>query len=439
MDLSDAAEVSPSDTPTSNSRPARDTHALPPDHICEAYWKYNKIKPADLDNDPDVVDFGRGLSPAQAEKIHVVKTVSSETIAEAGRAFKYFGQDGSGDEGEGERWLDDERPKACNVYEFDDFPGLQLYHSLLPPEIQVLFLSRIMHRDLSNPNHKTNINSEYDVPYPLLIESKSEDDTSSTSNDTNEQDQPNDPQAPRHSFFTLPPQSNGTKNNANKWTLRPLPSSTTTNKPLKPLNPAQHLTKKLRWLTLGHQYNWPTRSYSGLDSTRFPPDIESLVSHLFPATTTKAESGVVLLYSTKDYMPVHRDVSETCDLPLASFSLGCDGLFVIAADSTVPAEDAKAEEGEGEGEGAEADRKIIVLRVKSGDVVIMSGATRWAWHAMPKVIPGTCPEFMREWPVGSERGMGAGVADEEDEDVYEKWRGFMVGKRLNISCRQVFD
>ncbi|KAF1346865.1 hypothetical protein BDV97DRAFT_228078 [Delphinella strobiligena] len=401
-----------------NGRPARDPHALPPDHICEAYWKYNKIKPSDLDVDPEVVDFSRGLSAAQQRKIHAVKTISSETIAAASRAFKFHGQGIDGPVGEGEEAQElNEEPKACTVYEHDDFPGLQVYSSLLPPEIQVLLLSRILHRDLSNPHHKTNINADYNVPYPTA--------------------KPTDPTSPSTSnhlsFFTLPPQS-GTQT-----LLTPKEVPENTNKPKPPLNMAQYLLKKLRWLTLGHQYDWPTRSYSGHDSTRFPSDIRALVRALFPSF--ESESGVVLLYSPKDYMPVHRDVSEQCTRGLASFSLGCDGLFVIAKDTSVGGgadaatrEDASESENERESENeSNSESKIVVLRVKSGDVVYMDGETRWAWHAMPKVLAGTCPDFMAQWPAGSEGSMGV------EEGAFEKWRGFMAGKRLNISCRQVFD
>lgn len=203
--------------------------------------------------------------------------------------------------------------------------------------------------------------------------------------------------------------------------LQPLASSS----PLKSLHMAQFLLKKLRWLTLGQQYHWPTRSYSGHDSTRFPLDIAALVRGLFPDNKRigNAESGVVLLYSPKDYMPVHRDVSEQCERGLASFSLGCDGLFVVAKDSVE----------ETEGVGGKEEKKIVVLRVGSGDVVVMDGETRWAWHAMPKVLAGTCPVFMRDWPAGSEGSVGV------QEGAFERWKGYMAGKRLNISCRQVFE
>jgi len=125
----------------------------------------------------------------------------------------------------------------------------------------------------------------------------------------------------------------------------------------------------------------------------------------------------VLIYSPKDYMPVHRDVSEECQRGLASFSLGCDGLFIIARDK-FPGEDEQNDDRE---------QEMVVIRVRSGDVVQMDGETRWSWHAMPKVMAGTCPEWLEEWPVrkGGRR-------------EYEKWRGYMRGKRINISCRQVW-
>lgn len=257
---------------------------------------------------------------------------------------------------------------------------------------------------------------------------------------------------------------------------------------------SQFLHKKLRYVTLGEQYDWETRSYTapatpspnGKDvgestseeaelerngsqrnartgNTPFPADIADLVTSLFNDAFTP-ESGVVLLYSSRDYMPVHRDVSEECARGLASISLGCDGLFMISRDkvdahevggagisprvnrgeegsaSTSNAED--AENGIGEpGDGESNDREtpedlvpqtMVILRVRSGDVVQMAGETRWAWHAMPKILGGTAPEWAETWPV---------VKGREKEDRgrgYEVWKGYMKGKRLNISCRQVW-
>jgi len=179
-------------------------------------------------------------------------------------------------------------------------------------------------------------------------------------------------------------------------------------------------------LTLGSQYDWTTRLYSGAGEagTKFPKDIAALVKMLFNSAF-EPESGVVLVYGTKDYMPVHRDVSEECERGLASFTFGCDGLFIVAREIKV---DGKVVDEN----DIDREMKCEVVRVRSGDCVWMEPPTRWCWHAMPKVMGGTCPVDLGEWPVGS---LGKGVNGRE----FEKWRGWMRGKRVNISCRQVWD
>jgi alkylated DNA repair protein alkB family protein 1 len=241
----------------------------------------------------------------------------------------------------------------------------------------------VLHRDLSNPLHTTNLSKEYKAPHPP----------------SNKGDRP--------SFFTYP-------QNAPSQTFNSIDAQSSQ----KPLNIAQFLQKKLRWLTLGTQYDWSTRSYPVESPTPFPADISAMVSTLFKSAFVP-ESGVVLIYSPKDYMPVHRDVSEECNRKLASFSLGCDGLFIISRDSPdlVPSSDGSM------------GQEMVVIRVRSGDVVEMGGETRWAWHAMPKVMAGTCPDALEDWPV---------VNGEARPREYEIWRGYMKGKRINISCRQVW-
>lgn len=273
-------------------------------------------------------------------------------------------------------------------------------------------LDAVLHRDLSNPLHKTNIHQDYAIPYP----------PHSTSSEQNEQPQ-------NESFFTYPPHSK----HQVFTPINPLSS-------LKPLNTTQFLHKKLRWLTLGSQYDWTTRSYPSSSPTPFPEDIKELVEGLFGEKGgLKAESGVVLLYGQKDYMPVHRDVSEECQRGLASFTVGCDGLFIISREIETEVEHDGAVGRDGDVERREEvedseddgrEMQMCVLRVKSGDCVWMGGETRWCWHAMPKIMGGTCPEWLADWPLGP---------NGEGRKEFEKWKGFMKGKRLNISCRQVWS
>lgn len=268
--------------------------------------------------------------------------------------------------------------------------GLHILPGLLPPEIQVLFTSQIMHRELADPRHKNNLTQDYNIPYPGVRQHT----TSVDEDATNQTD--------FKSFFT------NHQNAPTGATLTPkTPESS------KTLNMAQFLTSKLRWLTIGDQYDWPTRSYTRGGPSSFPGDLASLVTGLFPRITP--QSGVVLLYAAKDYMPVHRDVSEECQTPLASFSLGCDGIFLLGC-------------GEDDSTG-----RTVAIRVRSGDCLYLDGEARWAWHAMARTVAGTCPGFLREWPVGTPGATG------EERRMYEKWRGFMGGKRLNVSCRQVWE
>ena len=131
----------------------------------------------------------------------------------------------------------------------------------------------------------------------------------------------------------------------------------------------------------------------------------------------RAEAAIVNLYSPGDTLSLHRDVSEECNQPLVSISLGCHSIFVVGL------------------EGANEDNKprVATLRLRSGDAVLMSRESRYAWHGVPKVLEGTCPEWMQDWPF---------KASEEDCDTkarFEQWRGWTKGKRVNLNVRQMFS
>lgn len=238
--------------------------------------------------------------------------------------------------------------------------GLYIYPSFLPPQVQRELLSRLIHRDLVVKEHKTNLHMHYLMSYP---ENES-------------------------SFFADDP--------ARK--LQPKDSSVH-----HPLSVEQMLKKKLRWVTLGGQYDWTEKVYPGSPPPAFPEDVAALVHDLFPSI--KAEAAIVNFYSPGDVLSVHRDVSEECDVPLVSISIGNDALFLVGHEN--------ADGGE-------------IIRLRSGDAVCMSGPSRFAWHAVPKILPGTCPEWLRDWP-----------GDDSSHPEYEKWKGWMAGKRINLNVRQM--
>ena len=89
----------------------------------------------------------------------------------------------------------------------------------------------------------------------------------------------------------------------------------------------------------------------------------------------------------------------------------------------------KSEEGVNE-------EKIVTLRLRSGSAVYMSGESRFAWHGVPAIVAGTCPEYLQDWPAASAEGE---KDDEEGGGEYEAWRGWMANKRVNLNVRQMFD
>lgn len=250
--------------------------------------------------------------------------------------------------------------------------GLYMYPSLLPPAIQLELLDRLLHRDLCNPEHQTNVHMHYHVPYP---------------SSTNEQ----------HSSFFDPSASGNTF----------LPRNPDVH---KSISNEQFLNKKLRWTTLGGQYDWTNKVYPSGPPPAFPSDVKDLIEDIFPM---KAEAAIVNVYSPGDTLSLHRDVSEECNRPLASVSLGCDALFIAGLD----------------GVNVDGRPSVATIRLRSGDAVLMSGKSRYAWHGVPKVIEGTCPAWMENWP---------SRADKHDGGRFEQWRGWMKGKRVNLNVRQMF-
>ncbi|KAL2354822.1 alkylated DNA repair protein AlkB [Cryomyces antarcticus] len=309
-----------------------DAYGKPPEDIRNMYKKYQRMKPSDLYTDKTVVDF----EPFGNARYDVGLT----------RAITY-----------------------SNSYHLT-IPGLFIYPSLLPSEVQLSLLSLLLHRDLSNPAHKTNVHMHYSVPYP--------------SNNA--------------SFFSYQPRASPA--------FQPLDPAIR-----KPLSIAQVLARKLRWMTLGGQYDWTNKVYPAETPPPFPPDIAELLSGLFPMM--RPQAAICNFYSPGDTLSMHRDVSEECDRPLVSVSIGCDAVFVAGLSSESPGEPSKT----------------LSLRLRSGDAVVMSGPSRFAWHGVPQIVGGTCPEWLRDWP-----------AEGGSESIqYEQWRGWMTSKRINLNVRQMWD
>jgi alkylated DNA repair protein alkB family protein 1 len=365
------------------------THETPPNDLCALFREYHHMNKSQINNDLRVIDFNRGLTDKQKLKVHAIDKIDQSKVDLVTKTF---------DQTQRELGFEvpdtTKSPSECIIYEQDDFPGtglifsslcmltssgLQIYTSLLPLSTQIALVSRLLHVDLSDPEHKTNINEDFEVIYP----------PSSHQNTTIKHDSMFSYAQNTPYFHPKHPKKN------------------------KPLQPAQFF-RRLRWLTIGTQYNWATRKYPSPSQSTFPfpTCIRNLVRGIFP--TVNAESGVSLLYTPKDFMPVHRDVSEESPMGIVSISLGCDGIFIISRNDL--------------GSTTIDESNFAIIRVRSGDVLHIAGETRFRWHCMPVIITGTCPPELGVWP-----------AVEKASGKFRHWKDWMASKRLNISLRQVFD
>lgn len=242
--------------------------------------------------------------------------------------------------------------------------------SLLSIDEQRCLVERLVHRDLSNPKHMTNVHFHHDLVYPPA----------------------------GGSFFDLKP------NDENSI----LPKSAEH----KAISMRNFFNKRLRWMTLGGQYDWTNKVYPSEAPPKFPPDLQAMLHHFFPETT--AEAAIVNFYSPGDVLSLHRDVAEYCDKGLISLSIGCDGLFMIALDGT---DDLEAES--------------LIMRLRSGDAVYMDGKSRYAWHGVPAVLANTCPQRLQAFPAAESGG-------EDPSDARATWQYWMRSKRINVNVRQMW-
>ncbi|KAH8816090.1 oxidoreductase [Xylogone sp. PMI_703] len=346
-----------------NAGTCLNAHEAPPQQLKAVFKKYQKLKLDEITQDEN-------LEISSNNYKQETRTISSRHLRDV---FAQF--------------LNQEIPENddledVHIYSSEKVPGLLILPSLIPPVVQQELLSRLLHRDLSNSDHKTNLHMHYFIPYPDLDRAEPEND---------------EPKKSQSSFFVLSP------------------NSTTMFQPKdpgihKPLTIGQVLEKKLRWVTLGGQYDWTNKVYPDELPPDFPADIAAMVGSLFPEM--EAQAAIVNLYSPGDTLSLHRDVSEKVDRGLASISLGCDCIFIIGLSTSQP----EAEEDQAP--------KYLAIRLRSGDAVYMSKESRFAWHGVPRIISNTCPGYLSEWPA-------------QDQDKYAAWRGWMQNKRINLNVRQM--
>ena len=169
-------------------------------------------------------------------------------------------------------------------------------------------------------------------------------------------------------------------------------------------------SEKLRWATLGHHFDWATRTYPRELSScaaQLPTELGALATRVAAAVgqSVRAETAIVNFYRHNSAMCAHQDdCEEAVGSPVVSVSFGCSAVFLLG--------------------GLSRDQPPVALWVRSGDAMVLGGEVRLAFHAMARVLRGSCPEALRS----AAQGDGA-----EERMV----RAYLEEHRININVRQV--
>lgn len=133
--------------------------------------------------------------------------------------------------------------------------------------------------------------------------------------------------------------------------------------------------RKLRWTTIGYHYDWDTKEYKEDHYTSFPMDIGLLAWYAAAALgfhNFRAEAGIVNYYHLDSTLGGHTDHSELDhDAPLISISFGQDAIFLLG--------------------GPTKATKPTAILLHSGDICVMSGPSRLAYHAVPRILTSQAP------------------------------------------------
>jgi alkylated DNA repair protein alkB family protein 1 len=196
---------------------------------------------------------------------------------------------------------------------------------------------------------------------------------------------------------------------------------------------------KLSWATMGYQYDWTSRSYHEGCKSEMPHFLQS-ITEIFaraslllnnsPTLGYTASATIVNFYSSKSLMGGHRDdLEKALDKPIVSISLGCAAIFLL-------------------GGLTKDETPVVPILVRPGDVMVLGGKSRLAYHSMARVIPSTVklpkvPEFY--FASNSQVSFTDDLLlieqaklDEMSELDKQALELFLSLYRININVRQVY-
>ncbi|XP_020080743.1 alpha-ketoglutarate-dependent dioxygenase alkB-like isoform X1 [Ananas comosus] len=172
------------------------------------------------------------------------------------------------------------------------------------------------------------------------------------------------------------------------------------------------LLKKLRWSTLGLQFDWSKRNYDvSLPHNKIPDALCTLARKMaVPALPFgedfHPEAAIVNYFGPSDMLGGHLDDMELdWTRPIVSISLGCKAIFLLG--------------------GKTREDVPIAMFLRSGDIVLMAGEARECFHGVPRIF--TDDDHAEISAILSQFSA-------EDDRCYAD---YIRNSRININIRQV--
>ncbi|KAI3426802.1 Fe2OG dioxygenase domain-containing protein [Psidium guajava] len=176
---------------------------------------------------------------------------------------------------------------------------------------------------------------------------------------------------------------------------------------------ASALLRKLRWSTLGLQFDWSQRNYdASLPHNKIPDALCQLAKRLASPAMPKGEefrpeAAIVNYFASGDTLGGHLDDMEAdWSKPIVSMSLGCKAIFLLG--------------------GKTRQDDPIAMFLRSGDVVLMAGEARECFHGVPRIF--TDRDTAEIPPLELHFSL------QDDCFLLE----YLRNSRININIRQVF-
>ncbi|GAB4845185.1 hypothetical protein Ancab_038593 [Ancistrocladus abbreviatus] len=176
---------------------------------------------------------------------------------------------------------------------------------------------------------------------------------------------------------------------------------------------ASVLLRRLRWSTLGLQFDWSKRNYNvSLPHNKIPEALCQLAKKMTaPAMPVgeefQPEAAIVNYFGLGDMLGGHLDDMEAdWSKPIVSLSLGCKAIFLLG--------------------GKTRQDEPLAMFLRSGDIVLMAGEARECFHGVPRIF--TDDSHAEIAPLETH------LSSEADNCFLE----YIRASRININIRQVF-